>query len=305
MHIYTHTTCAQHEVAPGHPERPDRLIHLLTHLENSGILQEHPLRQADTAEREDVLRAHPEQHLAFVESMSPSGSDIVPLDPDTWMGSHSLQAALHAAGAVCDAVDAIGAGDALRAFCAVRPPGHHAERSAAMGFCLFNSIAIGALKALDKGIAERVAILDFDVHHGNGTVDIFKDDPRALVCSSFQHPYYPNRLYDVERPNIVNTPLPAGSGGTEFRNAIDQDWWSAVEAHQPQLIFVSAGFDAHQADPLANLNLVEADFAWVTQQIVSRANELCGGRIISALEGGYDLQALCSSAEAHVLELLN
>ena len=228
---------------------------------------------------------------------------VVPLDPDTWMGPSSLEAANLAAGALCNAVDDVVSGTAKRVFCAVRPPGHHAEHDVAMGFCIFNSVAVGALKALAETAIEKVAILDFDVHHGNGTVDIFKDNPAVLVCSSFQHPHYPNRLYDIERAHIVNSPMPAGTDSSHFRSVIERDWWPAIEAHQPELIFVSAGFDAHARDPLANINLVEEDFAWVTDGIVDMARQFSEGRIVSTLEGGYDLDALAASAQAHLESL--
>ncbi len=173
-----------------------------------------------------------------------------------------------------------------------------------MGFCFFNSVALGAHVALEHGDIERVAILDFDVHHGNGTVDIFKDRPEVLVCSSFQHPHYPYRLFDIERPNIVNTPLDAGTDGTGFRSAIERDWLPALEAHKPQLILVSAGFDAHRADPLGGLFLEEADYRWVTELIADAAARYCGGRVVSTLEGGYDLDALAHCVEAHLQALL-
>ena len=300
MIIYSHPSYIEHEVAPGHPERPERLRHLLAHLQQAGITADHPLTAPEPAQDADILRAHPQSHMQFIRSMQPRGEDIVPLDPDTWMGSHSLAAATFAAGALTTAVDDVLGGTTQRAFCAVRPPGHHAEVDSAMGFCLFNSVAIGALKALQQPGVERVAILDFDVHHGNGTVDIFKDRPEVLVCSSFQHPHYPNRLFDLQRDNIVNTPLTAGDDGDAFRRAVDRDWWPALSNHKPDLIFISAGFDAHRLDPLAAINLTEADFSWVTEQIVAAANEHCGGRIISTLEGGYDLQALASSVQAHL-----
>ncbi len=298
MQIYSHPSYTRHEVAPGHPERPERITHLLEHLNASGFAADHTWRTPTPASARDLERAHNVAHLDFIQQMAPA-EGVVPLDPDTWMGPSSLEAAELAAGALCNAVDDVTSGATRRVFCAVRPPGHHAERDAAMGFCIFNSVAVGALKALEADI-ERVAILDFDVHHGNGTVDIFRDNPSVLVCSSFQHPYYPNRLFDIERPNIVNSPMPAGADGNLFRATIERDWWPAIEAHQPELIFVSAGFDAHARDPLANINLVEDDFAWVTRGIVAMADQFANGRVISTLEGGYDLEALASSAQAHL-----
>ena len=302
MRIFSHPTCLRHAVSPGHPERPERLDTLLTHFEESGLTQDFPLIEAAPASVEAVLRAHPDAHLSHLQSMQPK-EGVIPLDPDTWMGARSLDAALLAAGAVCRGVEDAVQGVDQRIFCAVRPPGHHAESDAAMGFCLLNSIAIGALHALTFPGIKRVAILDFDVHHGNGTVDICKDHPDLLVCSSFQHPYYPHRFYENDWPNIVNTPLKAGSGSREFRRAIERDWLPAVEAFRPDLIMVSAGFDAHAQDPLAALNLDEADFAWITSFIVGLANTYARGRIVSALEGGYDLTALKSSATAHLTAL--
>ncbi len=299
MHIYSHPIYARHEVAPGHPERPERITYLLEHLEATGFAADHTARVPTPASTQDLTRAHNAEHLAFIQQMAPA-EGVVPLDPDTWMGTSSLEAAEMASGALCNAVEDVTGGTTRRAFCAVRPPGHHAERDAAMGFCIFNSVAVGALKALAETDIERVAILDFDVHHGNGTVDIFRDNPAVLVCSSFQHPHYPNRLFDIDRPNIVNSPMPAGADGNLFRAIIERDWWPALEAHQPELIFVSAGFDAHARDPLANINLVEDDFAWVTRGIVAMADQFSEGRIVSTLEGGYDLRALAASAHAHL-----
>ena len=302
MHILTHELFTSHEVQSGHPERPERITHVMAYLRDQGILDAHTLHTPTAAPPEAILRAHPQTHLAFLESMSPSGG-VIPVDPDTWMGPHSLAAAITAAGALCDAVDLVSRQAGGRAFCAVRPPGHHAERNAAMGFCLINSVAVGALHALQARVAERVAILDFDVHHGNGTVEIFQDHPQVLVCSSFQHPYYPNRWYDCERPNIINTPLPSGTGSDGFRQAIEHDWLRAVHNHAPDLIFISAGFDAHQRDPLADLNLSTDDFCWVTELIGDLAARHAQGRVVSALEGGYDLDALAESVAAHVRAL--
>jgi len=301
MHIYTDRLFAQHEVPSGHPERGERISTLLDFFHASGLTQDHPLRTPKPVSDAAILRAHPQTHLDFLVSLSTT--EAVPVDPDTWLGPHSLGAARAAAGAACDGVNALLDGATKRVFCAVRPPGHHAERDSAMGFCLFNSIAIGALEAMRRDAIERVAILDFDVHHGNGTVDIFKDNPAVLVCSSFQHPHYPNRHFDLVRPNIINTPMDAGTDGQTFRHLIERDWLPALEKHRPQLILISAGFDAHQADPLAAIDLLEADYAWITRFIVNAAQRYSEGRILSILEGGYDLQALQSSVEAHLTEL--
>ena len=302
MRIYTHSTCIEHEVPAGHSEQPDRLIHLLAHLDQTGMSKEIPYYQAAPIDKTQALKAHDADHYQELERLT-SEKGLVPADPDTWVGSQSLKAALLAAGAVHDATTAIVLGQESRAFCAIRPPGHHAEKNGIMGFCLLNSIAISATLALEEESIARVAILDFDVHHGNGTVDIFKDDPRVLVCSSFQDPLYPNRYFDLERPHIINTPLTAGSTGKQFQSAISNTWWPAIEFHEPDLIFISAGFDAHELDPLADINLSETDFRWITQQIVGYANQYAQGRIVSALEGGYHLEALAASAHAHIEEL--
>ena len=299
MHIYTHPEFTHHEVAEGHPERPERLTYLMAHLAREGLLDDCVLREAMDLSDAQILAAHSTEHLEFLQRSEPTDG-IIPLDPDTWMGTRSLNAARLAASSVCSGVDDVLAGTEKRVFCAVRPPGHHAETNSAMGFCLLNSIAIAALHALNQADVARVAIVDFDVHHGNGSVDICKEHPEIMVCSSFQHPYYPNRLDDIEQPNIVNTPLAAGSNGDDFRRAISTQWLPALEQHQPDLILVSAGFDAHQLDPLAALNLQEEDFKWITQQIVNIANQHSQGRVVSTLEGGYDLDALAWSAQAHL-----
>ena len=299
MRIYTHEDCIEHAVPPGHPERPDRLRHLLLRLESSGFTDDYPLHAATKVSSELVDNAHQSGYLGGLTKIRP-GDGMQALDPDTWMGPKSLDAALYAAGAVWQGVTDVLSGQTDRVFCAVRPPGHHAELSTAMGFCLLNSVAIAAINAVGRPDVSRVAILDFDVHHGNGTVDLCKDIPEILVCSSFQHPYYPGRMHDVNRPNVINTPLPAGTGSTDFRRAIDRDWWPALAAHRPDLILISAGFDAHRADPLAQLQLDESDFEWITDGIVEHARIYAQGRIVSALEGGYDLEALASSVTAHL-----
>lgn len=303
MHIYTHPEFIHHEVAAGHPERPERLSHLMAHLEREGIAADCPLCEPTDLTDAQILAAHTPEYLRFLQRSEPT-EGIVPLDPDTWMGARSLGAARLAASAVCSGVDDVLKTAINRVFCAVRPPGHHAEVGSAMGFCLLNSVAIAALHALEHPDIERVAIVDFDVHHGNGTVDICKDRAEIMVCSSFQHPYYPNRLDNLEQANIVNTPLEAGCDGNDFRRAISTSWLPALEQHQPDLVLVSAGFDAHQADPLAAINLTEDDFGWVTQQIVDVATQFSQGRVVSTLEGGYDLDALARSVSTHLQVLM-
>ena len=296
MLFYTHDDCLGHEVQPGHPERPDRLRAVNESLSASGLKGRFDCRAARPIEAEGLAAIHNPDYLAGLNAASPA-SGLVRVDPDTVMSPGTLRAAALAAGAVTDAVGEVLKGSHRRAFCAVRPPGHHAEMGAAMGFCFYNSIALGAALALEQ--VDRVAILDFDVHHGNGTVDAFKNHPEALVCSSFQHPFYPYRYVDIDAPNIVNTPLPAGTDGAAFRHAIERDWAPAINAHRPDLILVSAGFDAHRDDPLGGLLLDDEDFRWVTEFTVDLAETHAGGRVVSALEGGYDLAALGRCAVLH------
>lgn len=302
MQIYTHPDYLAHETHAGHPERPDRLRALLAHFEETGLSAQLMWQTPTPASTADLEAAHDPGYVRHIYANAPR-SGLIDLDADTAMCPMTLTAAELAAGAAVDAVRSVLSGASQRAFCAVRPPGHHAERDQAMGFCVFNSIAVGAAAALAQ--VERVAILDFDVHHGNGTVDIFRDRPEVLVCSSFQHPHYPHRLFDVKAPNIVNTPLPAGTAESAFRQAIERDWIPAIERHRPQLILVSAGFDGHRDDPLGGFNLLEADFRWITSLIVALANDHAEGRIVSTLEGGYDLRSLTRSAAVHVEALLS
>jgi acetoin utilization deacetylase AcuC-like enzyme len=283
----------------GHPERPERLSYLMNHLQQVGFTDDFSVITPPPIPPARILAAHSQAHVDFLQASRPSDG-MVPLDPDTWMSVSSLSAAHLAAGAVFAGMDSVLNGPEQRVFCAVRPPGHHAEHDSAMGFCLLNSVAIAAIAALEHAEVQRVAVLDFDVHHGNGTVDICRQYPEILVCSSFQSPHYPNRLDDLVQPNIVNTPLQAGSDGSVFRAAIERDWLPAIEAHDPDIVFVSAGFDAHKEDPLADIRLVEDDYRWVTDFIVAMANQYAQGRIVSTLEGGYNLNALARSVAAHL-----
>jgi acetoin utilization deacetylase AcuC-like enzyme len=283
----------------GHPERPERLSYLMNHLQQVGFTDDFSVITPPPIPPARILAAHSQAHVDFLQASRPSDG-MVPLDPDTWMSVNSLSAAHLAAGAVFAGMDSVLNGPEQRVFCAVRPPGHHAEHDSAMGFCLLNSVAIAAIAALEHAEVQRVAVLDFDVHHGNGTVDICRQYPEILVCSSFQSPLYPNRLDDLVQPNIVNTPLQAGSDGSVFRAAIERDWLPAIEAHDPDIVFVSAGFDAHKEDPLADIRLVEDDYRWVTDFIVAMANQYAQGRIVSTLEGGYNLNALARSVAAHL-----
>ena len=286
-----------------HPECPDRLTAISDRLIAAGIDGQLLHYTAPRATREQVARVHGSRYIEAVERASPE-EGLIFLDPDTALNPHTLDAAFHAAGAVVKAVDLVMAGECRTAFCAVRPPGHHAERSRAMGFCLFNNVAVGAAHALAAHGLSRVAIVDFDVHHGNGTEEIFTGDHRVLMVSTFQHPLYPYSGLDNDDPKMVNIPLSPGSGGDQFRAAVRDHWLPALEEHAPEFIFVSAGFDAHREDPLANLKLTEADYAWVTRELTQVAAKHAKGRIVSSLEGGYSLSALGRSVAEHVRELM-
>ena len=299
----THQKCQLHDMGSYHPEQPARLSAINDRLIATGldmVLRQH---DAEPATREQLLAVHDEAYVDSIFRKSPE-MGLVNVDPDTSMNPFSLQAALLAAGAAVQAVDMVMAGEVDQVFCAVRPPGHHAEHDKAMGFCLFNNIAVAAHHALASHGLERVAIVDFDVHHGNGTEDIVKGDERILFCSSFQHPFYPHSGHDCTATNILNTPLPGGSDGDAFRAAVTEAWLPRLEAFAPQLIFISAGFDAHQADPLADFNLVDEDFAWITRRLCEQAERSAEGRVVSSLEGGYDLHALARSVEAHLKAML-
>jgi acetoin utilization deacetylase AcuC-like enzyme len=298
----THPSCLLHEMGPYHPECPERLTAISDRMIASGIDACLVHYTAPAVTRDQLGRVHSAGYIDTIDAASPA-SGLHFIDPDTALNPHSLTAARHAAGAVVLAVDLVMRGESSAAFCAVRPPGHHAERRRAMGFCLFNSVAVGAAHALDTHGLERVAIVDFDVHHGNGTEDIFSGDSRVLMVSTFQHPLYPYCGTEAPAANMVNVPLAEGAGSDEFRTAVREHWMPALEAHRPQLILISAGFDAHREDPLAGLRLTEADYAWVTRQLVDVATRHAGGRIVSSLEGGYSLSALGRSATEHIREL--
>jgi len=302
--LVTHSACLEHEMPPGHPESVDRLRAVLGALEAEefALLQR---AEAPRATREQIARVHPEGHIEFIEGSAPQ-EGFRRIDADTAMSPGSLEAAYRAAGAVVYAVDEVMAGKARNGFCAVRPPGHHAEPETAMGFCLFNNIAIGALHARAVHGCARVAVVDFDVHHGNGTQAAFETDPSLLYISTHQWPLYPGtgRASEHGLGNIYNRCLPPGAGSEEFRSAISDAIIPTIEQFRPDFIFISAGFDAHMADPLANLRLTDGDFGWATAELVKAAERLCGGRVVSALEGGYDLKALAASAAAHVKALM-
>ena len=296
--LITHRSCHQHDMGPHHPECPARLDAIADRLIASGLDSHLAHHDAPAATRKQLERVHSAAYVSAIEAASPE-EGICYLDPDTAMNRHSLSAARHAAGAVVLATDLVLRGECETAFCAVRPPGHHAERARAMGFCVFNNVAVGVAHALAQGL-ERAAVIDFDVHHGNGTEQIFAGDERVIMVGTFEYPLYPYSGIDPLGPNMYNVPLGAGSGGDEFRAAMSGICLPALEAHRPEIVFISAGFDAHREDPLANLQFAESDYAWVTSQLVDIARRHAGGRIVSSLEGGYALSALGRSATEHV-----
>ena len=282
-----------------HPECPARITAIEDHLLATGILEHLVDVDAPPATREQLLRVHDPDYVDAIEASVPQRG-LVHLDPDTAMSPHSHHAALRAAGAVIMATDMVMSGAVENAFCNVRPPGHHAERARAMGFCFFNNVAVGAAQALEKHGLERVAVVDFDVHHGNGTEDIFRDDPRVMMVSTFQHPFYPYSGVEGRSERMVNIPLAAYSGGRQFREAVEKHWLPALGRFKPEMIFISAGFDAHRDDDMASLSLVESDYAWVTGCIKEIAEQHGKGRIVSTLEGGYELTALARSVAEHI-----
>lgn len=301
--LISHPDCALHDMGRLHPESPARLSAISDRLVVEDLAGRMTYHEAPLATREQLCRAHDADYVEHIFAASPQ-QGLSWLDPDTCMNPYSLNAALRAAGAGVLGVDLVMNGEADAVFCSVRPPGHHAGRAQAMGFCIFNNIAVAAAHALAHYRLDRIAIIDFDVHHGNGTEDIFRDDERVLFCSTFQHPFYPHVGAGTRSPHIVNVPLPAGSNGRAFRAAVEEQWLPALRAQRPQLLLISAGFDAHMEDELAGLALVEDDYAWVTTEVRALARSCCDGRIVSMLEGGYALRALGRSVAAHLRALL-
>ncbi len=295
----THPACLKHEMGADHPESPARIQAIEDQLIASGLMPYLARCDAPEATLEQLLRVHDEAYVESVFASSPK-SGLVYLDGDTAMNPHTLSAALHAAGAAIHAVDLVMEGRVENAFCNIRPPGHHAGKAAAAGFCLFNNVAIAAAHALAIHGLQRVAIADFDVHHGNGTEDIFHDDDRVMLCSTFRHPYYPYQGAKSGNNHMINVPLAAGTSGEEFRAAVTAHWLPALARFQPQLLLISAGFDAHREDDMGGLALREADYIWVTEQIKEIANQYANKRIVSVLEGGYALSALGRCATAHI-----
>ncbi len=307
---FTHPDCRRHEMGRGHPECPARLDAIEDRLLITGLGQALERREATPASMADLELAHGRMHLAALRGLSDGlrdeiaagGPSHAQVDPDTSINVHSWDAILVAAGAAIDATDAVMAGEMESAFCAVRPPGHHATRHQAMGFCFVNNVAVAAKYALERHGLKRVAIIDFDVHHGNGTEDIVAGDDRILMCSFYQHPFYPVWEHAIA-PNLVNLPVPAYTKGMEVRELIDMMWLPRLDAHRPQMIFISAGFDAHREDDMAQMALVEQDYIWITERIKEVAKRHARGRIVSCLEGGYDLSSLARSVEAHIRTL--
>ncbi len=298
-----HPDCLLHEMGAGHPERPSRINAIENQMRESHLMDSVHHYEAPLATREQLARVHDVQYIDKVLNFNDQ-DEYVYLDPDTMQTSQSKPAALRAAGALIHATDLVLTNQHKVAFCNIRPPGHHALPDRAMGVCFFNNVAVGVAHAIEKYGLERVAILDFDVHHGNGTEAIFTDDPRVMLCSTFQHPFYPYSGADTISDHIINVPLPAYSAGDVFREAVTKLWLPALEQFAPQMLFISAGFDAHEQDNISYLRLHEKDYTWVTEEILAVANKHAEGRIVSTLEGGYELDALGRSVVAHLKVLM-
>src|SRR3954471_24888227 len=297
--LVTHAECLRHDMGAHHPERPERLSAIEDQLIASGLAPYLERHEAPLATDEQLERVHPREYVQAIREAAPSRG-TVHLDPDTAMNPYTLPAAPRAAGAAVLATDLVLGGKAASAFCPVRPPGHHACRARSMGFCIFNNVAVAARHAMHAHGLERVAIIDFDVHHGNGTEEIFEGDPHVLMASTFQHPFYPYSGTEMPAENMVNVPLPAGAGSREFREAVTKAWIPALDEFKPQLVLFSAGFDAHAEDDMAMLRFSDSDYAWVTEQVKAVAERHAGGRMVSLLEGGYSLSALGRSAVQHI-----
>ncbi|MDO9193288.1 MAG: histone deacetylase family protein, partial [Undibacterium sp.] len=301
--FYTHADCKRHEMGTWHPESPARLQAIDDQLIASRLHDLLDRREAPVAQECDLARVHSLDAIARIRDNCPdpdAEARYFPLDADTSLNAYTWRAALRAAGAAIAATDAVINGEIANAFCSIRPPGHHATPTEAMGFCMFNNVAIAAKHALEVHGLQRVAIVDFDVHHGNGTEDAFRDDPRVLMVSFFQHPFYPYTGTGHPASNMINVPLPAHSRGDVVREIVLDNWLPALHEQRPEMIFISAGFDAHREDEMAQMGLVEADYAWITQQIMAVAKQYSQGRIVSCLEGGYSLSALARSVVAHL-----
>lgn len=301
--IISHDDCVLHQAGEIHPESPRRVEVIRDAI--SRFHFKHPVMEVEAplVRREHLLRVHPKHYIDWLDSIAPT-EGLVGIDEDTFMNKDTLRAAFLAAGSVPAAVDLVMAGTVQAAFCNVRPPGHHAEREKAMGFCFFNNVAVGVMHAMEEHGLSRVAIIDFDVHHGNGTQQIFQDNPGVMLCSSFEHPLYPGYEPESDNDHIINLPLPAGTKGEDFRTKAAAAWFDKLNAFKPQFIFFSAGFDAHVKDPLANIELTDADYVWLTTKIREIAETHCQGKIVSVLEGGYHLDALAHCVPAHINALV-
>ena len=301
--FFSHDDCMKHNMGAEHPECPERLAAITSYLADTGLGQDLDWVRPDEATRDQLQTVHPERYLNQLDLMQPTRGRVY-TDPDTAMMPDTLRAARLAAGASIEAVDMVLSSQLTNAFVCARPPGHHAERSKSMGFCFYNNIALAAMRALNFHQLERVAIIDFDVHQGNGTVDIVGGDERILMCSSFQHPFYPHSHVHRQAENIINTPIQAGTPADEYRKIVEAAWLKRLQDFRPQLVLVSAGLDGHRLDPMAELNLEVEDYRWLTEMITSVASDHANDRIVSTLEGGYHLRALAESVNAH-LEVLN
>ena len=309
--FYSNANCRLHEMGEGHPECPQRLDAIADRLLISGLDVALSMREAPLASEHDLLLAHEPTMVAQIKSKAQAlkvdesfmGPQYVHIDPDTSMNAHTWTAALSSVGAALAATDAVIDGQLENAFCCVRPPGHHASKTQAMGFCFFNNVAIAVKHALDVRGLHRVAVVDFDVHHGNGTEDILAGDERVLMVGFYQHPFYPYTLLNPQPSNMLNVPLTAYTKGDEVKRVVQEQWLPRLEAHRPEMIFISAGFDAHRDDDMGQMLLKEADYGWITQRIVELARKHAQGRIVSCLEGGYDLRSLSTSVEAHLRAL--
>ncbi len=298
----SHPSFYEHNMGEGHPEGPERLAAIKDQLMSAQLFDYLQEFDADEVTPVQLARVHPPRYVQYLESVTPDDVGTFRVDTDTAMNKGTLKAARFAAGAVVKAVDLVMQDKAPNAFCAVRPPGHHAETDKAMGFCFFNNVAVGVMHAIAIYHLKRIAVIDFDVHHGNGTEEIFKDDPRVMLLSSFQHPFFP---YSGDKtrgnnPNIVNIPMPSGTKGVDFREMVADAWFYQIEQFNPELIFISAGFDGHLEDDMGNFGLVEADYKWITEHIMRLAQLHCHGKVVSVLEGGYDLSSLARSVVTHV-----
>lgn len=300
--FFSHDDCMKHQMGPEHPESPERLAAIISYLADTELEEKLDWIRPDEITRDQLLMVHPERYLQQLDMMQPTRGRVF-TDPDTAMMPDTLRAARLAAGANVQAVDMVLSSQVTNAFICARPPGHHAERTKSMGFCFYNNIALAAMRALNFHHLERVAIVDFDVHQGNGTVDIVSGDERILMCSSFQHPFYPHSHVYQQADNIVNAQIPANATAAEYREAVEASWLKRLQAFKPQLVLVSAGFDGHRLDPMAELNLEADDYRWLTEMLTEVAREYANDRLVSTLEGGYHLKALAESVAAH-LEVL-